>query len=1762
MTTTERGPSRSERLNPRNWSLSIKLLIVGLVPTLLALGLGALRISDQADVAAGLGRSNELLAVRDQVDAAATAMRAERDVTVRFVAANRTGDRAAVDAAAATTDAQLAKAVQALRSTADDDTGVSPRSLDGTEGALQDLRRDTTGTALPTEGVLNRYGDVIQQVDVVDRTILRQVATPDVAGLTDALTATNTAAEQLAVQHTVVAAAIAAGKVTESDLTTVNATESAYNSAYNSYRLALTPEQLQQFGTFGTDPANTARNQLQAGILQTAPGRALPTDPAAWDAAYTSVDDVLQKSTQAVGTQLKQDTTAAQEAASNQAGINSVILMLGLLLGIAIIVLLARSLLKSLRLLRSSALDVAERQLPEAVESLRTGESPNANVEPVPIDSRDEVGQVARAFDAVHGQAVRLAADQAALQANVNSMFVNLSRRSQALVERQLQLIEQLENNEQDPDQLSNLFQLDHLATRMRRNSENLLVLAGTELSKRNIAPVPVVDVLRAAVSEVEQYQRIVVQSPPTATVVGRAANDLVHLLAELLDNATNFSPPDSQVVLSSTRTADGSILVEIADRGVGMAEHELTDANERLSGPAQVDVSASRRMGLFVVGRLAARHGIGVRLGGSGAGGLTASVAVPAYLIPGAGGAGSTQSGVGALPPVPSQQGGNGAPLPVLPQQLTPNGHVVPTGSLADLVVGTDGTTIPPLETVDGAANGAGPAHRTNGSSALPSRRPGANLLTGSRTNGRSPGEMFVPSEPADDDEESGPEGWALAGPAPGAPSVVPEPAPEPSSGPDPATGWALAGPVVPEEELRAAHGYATAPDTAPDVRESAADARPSGRGSRTRGAAAAALGGAAAAMAARRRARSGEPLEAPGAGADESAHADDETTAARAAAASTQALPLRPRLPEPSPAPQSTEAPEIRIVGQRSDAPPLPRRVRRPIGPVASEVVPVVPTDMNDAPDAAEAPGAPDSGDASDASREGQGTPTTGATEAAATTSDAAATVAADTAEQAEARADTDSSRPATSTEGADRPTEATPGGALPRRRPGIGEALAAGLAGAAEPGRPADRAEETGEGSASGTRTSDERTATPAESAAARTAAAPDEPETDRAHADETSTGEPRVGATGAQDATDATEKAPEENAAEEQATSPGATAQGGTTAATRDAGAPRPASDASPALPVRPRPAPEAARPGSSVDGPGPSLLPRRIPGAGNFARPAEQPGSRESGTRQPIAETPVEQGTSAPAGAGQERPSPSRPAASQPPAQPSVARPPSALPPAPHQPAEPAARQAPGAPADARTTGGAASDQPRETPRPAAATGSQADGPTSGDPAAGGPASGGTTGTPNVGTAAAVAGAAAAAAAAARSDAAVSPDDRSADRPSGTRPAGAQPAAQTPTAQTPPARSPGDEAPAGQAPAGQAPATGPATADRPGSPAPAAAHAPTGPGAGQQQPGGGQQQPVVTHRGPQQTGPQQTGTGEQSGTGQQRTPATPPAPGGTGQPGGVAGAPRPARPVPPPYGRPSPRPVPPAPAAAEQADDGFSTPIFAEIASAWFRSNRPVPITWADEAPQDGAAAPTGLPFDADPLQSGPPPVTPARPPNGRPGTGTSPNGGNGFGDVFAPAGDTPAGPNGSGGTAQGPGGLPQRTPEGAPAGTGAQDEFASTADAGWQAAERNAETSAGEFTAAGLPKRRPRARLVPGSAAGSAVLASSTSEPAGDGGSRTAEAVRGRLASYQRGIRQGRENRLRRERELAEGRMARSTEPRPAGAGTQDEETR
>ena len=294
---------------------------------------------------------------------------------------------------------------------------------------------------------------------------------------------------------------------------------------------------------------------------------------------------------------------------------------------------MARSMILPLRRLRADALDVAGRRLPDMVRRLAEsdrGDAQSVEVEPIDIDSTDEIGEVARAFDQVHSEAVRLAGDEAMLRANLNAMFVNLSRRSQTLIERQLGIIESLEQTEQDSSRLSSLFRLDHLATRMRRNSENLLVLAGHEAPRKWTQPVALVDVLRAAISEIEQYDRITLNVQSGLVIAGKAASDVVHLVAELVENATTFSRKDTQVHVTGQLLVSGGVLIEITDEGLGIPEQELAYANWRLDNPPVIDVAVSRRMGLFVVGRLAARHGIKVRLRRAQSGGLSALIWVP----------------------------------------------------------------------------------------------------------------------------------------------------------------------------------------------------------------------------------------------------------------------------------------------------------------------------------------------------------------------------------------------------------------------------------------------------------------------------------------------------------------------------------------------------------------------------------------------------------------------------------------------------------------------------------------------------------------------------------------------------------------------------------------------------------------------------------------------------------------------------------------------------------------------------------------------------------------------------------------------------------------------------------------------------------------------------------------------------------------------------------------------------------------------------
>ncbi|MFG2360003.1 nitrate- and nitrite sensing domain-containing protein [Streptomyces sp. NPDC048521] len=336
------------------------------------------------------------------------------------------------------------------------------------------------------------------------------------------------------------------------------------------------------------------------------------------------------------------EASSIADDAKTSAFITGAVVVVALLLAFILAGAVARQMSRSMRRLRNAAFGIAEQRLPMLVDQLSRTDPGRVDtrVAPIPITTKDEIGEVARAFDQVHREAVRLASEQALLRGNINAIFTNLSRRNQSLIEGQLTLITDLENNEADPDQLENLFRLDHLATRMRRNGENLLVLAGEEPGRRWDQPVPLVDVLRAASSEVEQYERIELSGVPEAEIHGRAVTDLVHLLAELLENATTFSSPQTKVRVTATRLPDGRIMIEIHDKGIGLTAEDFADINHKLANPPTVDAAISQRMGLFVVGRLSDRHGIRVQLRPSGEqAGTTSLVMLPDAITHGGGG-------------------------------------------------------------------------------------------------------------------------------------------------------------------------------------------------------------------------------------------------------------------------------------------------------------------------------------------------------------------------------------------------------------------------------------------------------------------------------------------------------------------------------------------------------------------------------------------------------------------------------------------------------------------------------------------------------------------------------------------------------------------------------------------------------------------------------------------------------------------------------------------------------------------------------------------------------------------------------------------------------------------------------------------------------------------------------------------------------------------------------------------------------------------
>ena len=654
------GVPRSAFRSPlKNWRVRSRLLLLVLLPTLAAVLLGGFSVLSSARSALAFQRVEQFSRLGNGITSLVQALQAEREDTIRYITMGAPGGgRGAAHGAAAPELAVLAQDHRATNALA-----TRVRSLAGGIGpafpalaqqeargaitaidGLPALRSVAATSQIPSLTVIQEYASTINQLIALEDEIAagsNDAALADTVRVVGLISATK---EEVSQEQAILTSAltpdlVGAAQLGPGQLTAINAAQAEQAADLAQFGLIATPAQRQLYNSaLSSAQADHAQAQVQQAITLALDGGSSTENPAFTNAANGSAYLVigLHRVEQTLMSSIIGQVAGLRDRAITSALLEGLGVLLVLVLALIFTAAVGRSMTRPLARLRTGALEVAGVRLPETVR--RMSESGGADsppgIEPIDVDSTDEIGEVARAFDQVHQEAVRLAANEAALRGNVNAMFVNLSRRSQSLVERQIRLIDDLEQGEQDSDRLANLFQMDHLATRMRRNSENLLVLAGHELSRRWTEPVALVDVLRAAVSEIEHYERVIPNIQPGISVRGQAVSDVVHLLSELAENATAFSAAETPVKVSGYLLSSGGALVDITDQGVGMDAEEMAHANWRLDNPPVVDVAVSRRMGLFVVSRLAARHGIRVRLRPGPAGGLTALVWLPDEVI------------------------------------------------------------------------------------------------------------------------------------------------------------------------------------------------------------------------------------------------------------------------------------------------------------------------------------------------------------------------------------------------------------------------------------------------------------------------------------------------------------------------------------------------------------------------------------------------------------------------------------------------------------------------------------------------------------------------------------------------------------------------------------------------------------------------------------------------------------------------------------------------------------------------------------------------------------------------------------------------------------------------------------------------------------------------------------------------------------------------------------------------------------------------
>ncbi|SCE92682.1 Signal transduction histidine kinase [Micromonospora viridifaciens] len=471
---------------------------------------------------------------------------------------------------------------------------------------------------------------------------------------TAALIGLNRARELLSQEDALLAGALAAGRITPAEQAQFAQVVGARRFTAEQAITRLPAADQHRYEQMLAGPTFVKLTDLETKVMQGG-GTRPPLSAAAWDRAASPALNEIGQVVLAGGDDIVDRAVPIAIWVILRLVLAAGLGLLAVIASIVVSITTARALVQQLERLREAAFRLANERLPGVVERLGRGEEVDVAREAPPLEfGDDEIGQVGKAFNVVQETAVRTAVEQAELRRNVREVFLSLARRTQALVHRQLTLLDAMERREHDAEELEDLFRVDHLATRMRRNAENLIVLSGSTPGRSWRRNVPMVDVIRGAVAEVEDYTRVNVLPIGPVSLTGRAVGDIIHLLAELIENGLSFSPPHTAVEVRGQLVANG-FAIEIEDRGLGMSEEELAAANHRIVDRSELNLANATRLGLYVVSRLTERHGVKVQLKESAYGGTTAVVMIPLELVtvdePDASTSGGFRAGAGTAP-------------------------------------------------------------------------------------------------------------------------------------------------------------------------------------------------------------------------------------------------------------------------------------------------------------------------------------------------------------------------------------------------------------------------------------------------------------------------------------------------------------------------------------------------------------------------------------------------------------------------------------------------------------------------------------------------------------------------------------------------------------------------------------------------------------------------------------------------------------------------------------------------------------------------------------------------------------------------------------------------------------------------------------------------------------------------------------------------------------------------------------------------------